>query len=32
MKDYHNIRGDTASDVATSSPVSYTKTAFRLGD
>ena len=32
MKDYHNIRGDTASDVATSSSVSYTKAAFRLGD
>jgi len=32
MKDYHNIRGSTSSDIATSSPVGYRKAAFRLGD
>ena len=31
MKDYHNIRGDTTSDVATSPLVSFRKSAFRLG-
>tara|TARA_Y100000592_G_C5480381_1_gene325061 strand:+ start:1413 stop:6935 length:5523 start_codon:yes stop_codon:yes gene_type:complete len=32
MKDYHNIRGGSTSDVATSPSVSYKKAAFRLGD
>jgi len=32
MKDYHNIRGTTVKDVATSSPVTFKKAAFRLSD
>jgi hypothetical protein len=32
VKDYHNIRGSTAQEVASSSPVSYRKAAFRLVD
>jgi hypothetical protein len=32
VKDYHNIRGSTAQEVAASSPVSYRKAAFRLVD
>jgi hypothetical protein len=31
MKDYHNIRGGSTSDVATSGSASWGKTAFRLG-
>ena len=31
MKDYHNIRGGSTSDVATSGSVSWSKAAFRLG-
>ena len=30
MKDYHNIRGDTSKQVATSAPVSFKKAGFRL--
>lgn len=32
VKDYHNIRGSTTSEVAASSPTSYRKAAFNLGD
>jgi len=32
MKDYHNVRGATVKDVATSSPVTFRKAAFRLSD
>ena len=32
MKDYHNIRGASTSDVATSGSVSWSKAGFRLGD
>ena len=32
IKDYHNIRGSTTSEVAASSPVSFRKAAFRLSD
>ena len=32
MKDYHNIRGGSTTDVATSPSVSYRKAAFRLVD
>ena len=32
MKDYHNIRGGSTTDVATSPSVSYRKAAFRLED
>ena len=32
VKDYHNIRGATAQEVAASSPISYRKSAFRLVD
>jgi len=32
MKDYHNIRGGSSTDVATSPTVSYRKAAFRLVD
>ena len=32
VKDYHNIRGSTAIEVACSSPVSWRKSSFRLVD
>ena len=32
IKDYHNIRGSTSIEVASSSPVSWRKSAFRLVD
>jgi len=32
IKDYHNIRGSTSDEIASSSPVSWRKAAFRLVD